>query len=340
MPLYFCISSSTCFIFPARIIASRDMLRRSKSITARNTPRNLKPQRARQIIRRFHVLQKNRSAILQILQAKCDAPATSYTSEASYQRGFDDYGERRVEEKHEFQNLDSADHLLAILGKIDAEIAKRGGLDTYQMASTVGQNQRRGGDSLKRLVQWLGALNRQAASALEIGLLLVENAISTLGCCGHVTRIDLHANHSAIVQQDFMERPVPRNQSEKFELISCSLVLNFVPAAPGRGEMLRHITRFLLEPSDTCRPGLFLVLPLPCVLNSRYFDAELLAAIMTLLGFEQVEYYEAKKVAYWLYDWRGSNHVNRNWENRKVERHAGSKRNNFFIQLQRESKKK
>ena len=50
----------------------------------------------------------------------------------------------------------------------------------------------------------------------------------------------------------------------------------------------------------------FLVLPLPCVTNSRYLDQERLIAIMRAVGFELVRerWKEGGRVGYWLFAWR------------------------------------
>lgn len=44
------------------------------------------------------------------------------------------------------------------LAEIEGEIEERGGLDTYQKASTLGQSTQRGGDSSVVLVEWLKEL--------------------------------------------------------------------------------------------------------------------------------------------------------------------------------------
>lgn len=77
-----------------------------------------------------------------------------------------------------------------------------------------------------------------------------------------------------------MFRQFPASRAEKFDMISCSLVVNFGPTAKGRGDMLRRTTQFLVEPPSTLRSSLFSVLPLVCESNSRYFSQALLREIM------------------------------------------------------------
>lgn len=145
--------------------------------------------------------------------------------------------------------------------------------------------------------------------------------------------IDLHSQHPAIRQQDFFDMPVGA-----YDVVSCSLVLNFVGDPTARGESLIGPTdpgRMLrlihdqLEPKSTSL--LFLVLPLPCVANSRYLDRSALIDIMASVGFELLRE-RAKprgKVGYWLWGWRRG----RNMEYRKKVLHEGRRRNNFAITL-------
>jgi 25S rRNA (adenine2142-N1)-methyltransferase len=122
-----------------------------------------------------------------------------------------------------------------------------------------------------------------------------------------MTRIDLNSQGSGIETQDFMERPLPTCDNERFDIISLSLVLNYVPDAVGRGEMLKRITEFLRKssaPTETLYsvlPALFFVLPLPCVDNSRYLDEELLLRIMGDLGFTTRFSKNTSKLCYYLF---------------------------------------
>lgn len=188
-----------------------------------------------------------------------------------------------------------------------------------------------------------------------------------------------------------MERPLPRKSAgnaERFDLISCSLVLNFVPGAVQRGEMLKRFSKFFKNAStggagnakrsspssggeakrakngpstdgrDTAKrehgedsleaevkedstrvPLLFVVLPLPCVTNSRYCTEELFLEIMASLGYVVRAQRAAVKVGYWLFEWCGTNgDIRLKGKTRttfpKKELVAGGKRNNFCIVLE------
>jgi 25S rRNA (adenine2142-N1)-methyltransferase len=229
---------------------------------------------------------------------------------------------------------------------IDAEITAIGGIERYQEASLQGQRHDRGGDSSWVLMEWLQSClsSQETASGrrlrmLEVGALSTQNACSKSGNFD-IERIDLNSQGEGILQQDFMERPLPRNQSELFDVISLSLVLNFVPEPKGRGEMLRRTTQFLHPPGRypvtpelaANFPSLFLVLPAPCVTNSRYLDEERLASIMSSLGYTKVASKTTQRLVYYLWR-RDSNCEGTPGPFPKREIRSGPKRNNFAVVL-------
>ncbi len=75
-------------------------------------------------------------------------------------------------------------------------------------------------------------------SMLEIGALAPANFAARQSYIDN-TPIDLNSRHPDILKQDFMERPLPQSAADQFDLISCSLVLNFVPLPEVRGRCLR-----------------------------------------------------------------------------------------------------
>ena len=266
----------------------------------------------------------------------------------------------------------------ALIKEIDAKIETNGGLQSYQHASKLGQSLERGGDSSRTLVEWIsprlvqlhnhnssnttgpgtntstGKTKEQKSNfklrVLEVGALSTKNACSTnqfLDC----TRIDLNSQESGILQQDFMERPLPRHESERFHLISLSLVLNYVPSASGRGDMLKRCLYFLTtntrsssdggsspenESEDEKKlffpPGLFLVLPAACIDNSRYLTERRLSDIMSSLGFVLARSKRSAKLIFQL--WELSKKPNDNsssCEFGKEILNPGKTRNNFAI---------
>lgn len=215
------------------------------SISGRKN-KSIKPERARKLIRRFHVL----------LKAKAAADAADNRQQGA---------------------------------ALAAEMERLGGLETYQLASISGQSTARGGDSSKVLVDWLPATFR--GSLLEVGCLHVDNACARSNRFTHHVRIDLNSQHPQIREQDFMTMP-----HERFNVISLSLVVNYVPDVPARGQMLARAHEFL-EPEGL----LFFVLPRACVDNSRYCSTDLVDAVMDSIGFAKQREHKTAKLVYWLY---------------------------------------
>jgi len=111
------------------------------------------------------------------------------------------------------------------------------------------------------------------------------------------TPIDLHSRHPQIQEQDFLKMDL-KEHKQKWNTITLSLVLNFVPVPNDRGRMLR-LAHAMLTPDGL----LFLALPLPCVANSRYVTFDHLKSLMESVGFSEVKERWKKdgKMGYWLY---------------------------------------
>jgi len=230
--------------------------------------------------------------------------------------------------------------------EISAEIASLGGLGEYQQASLQGQRSDRGGDTSKVLLDWLRQPDlptqlprQQRIRMLEVGALSSRNACSVSGLFDMV-RIDLNSQEPAIQQQDYMQRPLPADDSERFDIVSLSLVLNFVPTPAGRGEMLRRTTNFLRSsmqlPAAASRnffPAVFIVLPRPCLHNSRYFSEGKLVELMRLLGFTRTESKTTQKLAYSLWQLEQVS-LRQDHSLPKREINPGPKRNNFAVILE------
>ena len=229
---------------------------------------------------------------------------------------------------------------------IQAKIDASGGLPKYQEASIFGQSKQRGGDTSKVLVKWLTEGERdhkmlvkhgRPLRMLEVGALRPDNACSRSGLF-EMERIDLHSQHPAIKEQNFMERPTCRVDildKEGFDIVSLSLVINFVGNPVERGEMLRRVATFFRQYSDHrdgIFPSLFLVLPAPCVTNSRYLDDERLDAIMESLRYRRAKRKLSSKLVYYLWVYKAGEAVEPKVFN-KSEIRSGKSRNNFAILL-------
>jgi 25S rRNA (adenine2142-N1)-methyltransferase len=237
---------------------------------------------------------------------------------------------------------DGDDSKAAALAK---QIELQGGIESYQRASLIGQAKERGGDSSRILMEWLQSvlpsLRDQITQGNSIRMLEV-GALSTKNACSRsrlfeIERIDLNSQAEGIKQQDFMERPLPLDEKEKFDIISLSLVLNYVPDPKGRGNMLLRTLKFLRFQQysgdlQTFLPSLFLVLPAPCVTNSRYMDETKLEALMGSLGYVTVKKKLSNKLVYYLL--RMSAAIGkRALSFKKEELRSGKARNNFAIVL-------
>ena len=230
---------------------------------------------------------------------------------------------------------------LARADDLEGVINDKGGLETYQIASTLGQSNARGGDSSRILVDWLREATEGARSQnvqlrmLEVGALSTRNVCSQIDCLD-VTRIDLHSQEPGIQEVDFMDLPTPSIEGQRYQIISLSLVLNFVPHAAARGAMLERIPDFLTTKlSEVARrylPCLFLVLPLPCVANSRYLTEDRLKALMDTLGFSLIELKKTAKLYYSLWKYERGEPVGA-VKFKKEELRSGTSRNNFAITI-------
>ncbi|KIY50545.1 hypothetical protein FISHEDRAFT_39083 [Fistulina hepatica ATCC 64428] len=259
-----------------------------------------KPRSSRTVIRRFHVLTKEQARL---------------------------------------QTLPPSSETLSRLSELQAEMDQLGGLEKYQQMSVIGQGTDRGGGSEKIFIQWLreeglatchGAVIKRL-SLLEVGALKSENYKSCSSWID-VTPIDLHPRHSGILEQDFLMLHPEENEA-KWDLISLSLVINFVPVPTDRGRMLVLSHKFLVNGGY-----LFLALPLPCVMNSRYVTPEYLLNLMEVLGFVQVKTRckQGGKMAYWLFRKKlhsDSSAVTGNFDFRRKTVLRQGDRNNFAVLL-------
>ena len=262
------------------------------------------------------------------------------------------------------------DHARAVASKdvslavrLETEIAENGGLEHYQAASILGQSVQRGGDTSRHLLDFLAKASPGWKSTvtsggkklrmLDVGALSTDTAASRSGLFD-ITRIDLNSQEDGIMQQDFMQRPLPTGTSERFDIVCLSLVVNYVPDARVRGDMLKRVGHFLVDAQvrtspdhveqhdiDTARtgskgsqatamafPALWLVLPAPCVTNSRYLTSSRLIQIVTSMGYVQIQAKLSAKLAYYLFRWTGKG---KQQAFPKVEVNPGKARNNFVI---------
>ncbi|KAJ6618292.1 nucleolus protein [Mycena sp. CBHHK59/15] len=266
-------------------------------ITATTPTSSSKPKSSRTVIRQYHVLLKQKAQL----------------------------------EGLPIQDVKTSQLLDAIQGQLD----ELGGLERYQQMSAIGQGKDRGGGSEKVAIPWLKdiyktrineGIDYPKLNLLEVGALKPDNYESCRSWI-QTTPLDLHSQHPGILEQDFLLIDKAEHRG-KWDIISLSLVLNFVPDPKNRGRMLRLAWNFLV-------PGghLFFVLPLPCVMNSRYLDCERLTSIMDALGFSQVKerWKTGGKIIYLMYRRRDTPGFTDPFTKKTVVRQGD--RNNFSILL-------
>jgi 25S rRNA (adenine2142-N1)-methyltransferase len=117
-----------------------------------------------------------------------------------------------------------------------------------------------------------------------------------------------------------------------YDVVSLSLVVNFVPDAGKRGEMLQRSCALL-------KPGgiLFVVLPRACVDNSRYVTDESLRAVFAALGLDVEHQHLSLKLAFYVLRLSLAHpHRYKNPDREPFKRRLlrpGESRNNFVITL-------
>lgn len=304
----------------------KGFLKKSRSITGKSfTKPSIKPSNTRKIIRRYHLLLNKKDIIYKKLSELHKVPINDDNITKFFKNSPAQEVIPTEEELLSVSNETSQEDLFKILQKINYEVVEKGGLSKYQVASIYGQESNRGSDSSKWLFETMPELKEMKGKlkALEIGSLSTKNVISKYA---KTSRIDLNSNEPGILKQDFMERPIPTSIDEKYNLISCSLVLNFVPTAHGRGEMLKRFEKFMDK--DGITPLCFIVLPLSCITNSRYCDKNHFEKIVNSLGYDLIKYSEAKKLVYMVLKWNG-NVSKKKFPKKKL--HDGPTMNNFSI---------
>ncbi|KAF9567631.1 hypothetical protein CPC08DRAFT_703161 [Agrocybe pediades] len=200
--------------------------------------------------------------------------------------------------------------------------------------SSLGQEGERGGGSEKIFISWLRELDlhnpikrSRKLQLLEVGALRPDNYKGVSSWIDN-TPIDLRSRHPSIMEQDFLQLDRKENQ-KKWDAISLSLVLNFVPTPEDRGRMLMLAHEFLVKDGF-----LFLALPLPCVSNSRYLTFEHLKSLMESIGFVEVRerWRRNGKMGYWLYKTTTPSRSQLPFQKKSVLRQG--QRNNFSVLLQ------
>ncbi|BGP24274.1 nucleolus protein [Rhodotorula toruloides] len=239
--------------------------------------------------------------------------------------------------------------------KLLDERERLGGLKTYQDASVHGGDKSRGGESSKWLVKQIRDLKigldvnkekevkKVEPTILEDGTkvwpkierrklrLLDVGAIAGTAYAGYpwisTTSIDLNPHASHVLKYNFFDFPIPHNDEEKYDIVALSLVINFEGSLVNRGHMLVHAHNYLLP-----NGYLYIVLPLPCLTNSRYLSHDRFSSILNSTGWDVVRKHDSAKLTYWLVtrkEGEGAKGDGKVWKREEVR--SGVGRNNFVI---------
>lgn len=219
---------------------------------------------------------------------------------------------------------DKASKIAALKAKKD----KLGGINAYQQASRLGEAHHGSFNSAKWIVKQLKVLNLRLAQEegtsdklrlLDVGALdnNYQRHVKWIEC----TAIDLNPQSGNVKKADFLTL----NVKEKYDVIVMSLVINFEGDVRKRGDMLRKCEKLIND-----QGYLFIVLPLPCLKNSRYLNKGHLISMMDSLGFEVCVTHNSKKLSFFIF--KKTRKCQAKLFPKEVLRKGGN-RNNFAIVL-------
>ncbi|CAH1773577.1 unnamed protein product [Owenia fusiformis] len=216
----------------------------------------------------------------------------------------------------------------AHIKELQKDVEEAGGIAVYQVASKRGESKHGSFNSAKWVVKTLKKHKVKPASVeekhlqlLDVGALDENYQKWKSWICA--TAIDLNPQSPAILQADFLD--FKKDVSQVYDVIVLSLVLNFAGDPIIRGKMLKQARRLCKIDGHV-----LIVLPLPCVKNSRYMTHDLLKEIMVSLGFTCIDSHDSKRLAFMMFKKSAGAAVTHKVFPKK-EMKNGVKMNNFTI---------
>ena len=152
----------------------------------------------------------------------------------------------------------------------------------------------------------------------------------------HVRAIDLHSMHDRIEESDFLSLPLLfDSRSQRYDVIVCSMVLNCVPTALKRGDMLLRIVHFL-------RPGglVYITVPKTCLNLSPYFDSNRFTQLLQYIGLDVLDQKKETPKVFFFVGQKSSGSIDertKEWQKASKIRRGRKFQNNFAILLPDES---
>eukprot|EP01114_Cavostelium_apophysatum_P017237 TRINITY_DN5073_c0_g1_i2.p1 TRINITY_DN5073_c0_g1~~TRINITY_DN5073_c0_g1_i2.p1 ORF type:complete len:382 (+),score=74.99 TRINITY_DN5073_c0_g1_i2:96-1148(+) len=198
------------------------------------------------------------------------------------------------------------------LKQIEIELEKLGGLPMYQQMSLRGEKINKNYNTSKWIFSHLtdyrknslDSLTELSDDTMKLWKSKAKWKLLDVGALGFhyksnwisATAIDLNAQPgSGVIEQDFFEIE-NSDIAGPYDVICLSLVINFIGDIKKRGEMLMGACRML-----PLGGLLFVVLPLPCVQNSRYFSHERFIEISQKLGLKMLHNHDSNKLAHYMF---------------------------------------
>ena len=217
------------------------------------------------------------------------------------------------------------------IASLEAKKEKLGGINAYQKASRLGEARHGSFNSAKWVLKQMKAFNVRELKAnetkteeeklrlLDVGALdnNYKKHLKWMQC----TPIDLNPQSNEVIEADFLKL----DGKAKYDVVVMSLVINFEGDTRKRGDMLRKCQELIVD-----QGYLFIVLPLPCLSNSRYLNEELFISMMGSLGFDVCARHSSKKLSFSMF--RKTHPVQVKSFPKKVLRKGGN-HNNFAIVL-------
>ena len=192
--------------------------------------------------------------------------------------------------------------------RLEAKLTSLGGIDAYQKASLSGERQFSFNSAhwvldelCERRVQIKEQLlekgTKPVCTLLDVGAIKnkydpkIEPRVRQLTSIFplQTTSIDLNPQDKTVIKANFLD--FARGQSPgSFNVVVLSLCINFEGNPAKRGEMLRQAAHLLPE-GGLC----FVLLPAPCIENSRYMNLNLFLKTMRVVGLELAEHPVSKQ---------------------------------------------
>jgi 25S rRNA (adenine2142-N1)-methyltransferase len=183
------------------------------------------------------------------------------------------------------------------ISRVQAEIDAMGGHAAYQQASVLNTDKFKTSKYVFSTLTRLGARPKAGEpplKTLEIGAINLQ----LFSCFWlQVRAIDLVSQHPGKIEAlDFMDLPLASNEQDRFQVMVCFMVLNFVPDAVKRGAFLERMVQQL-----RIEGYLFLALPLRCLDQSDLMTREWFIALVESLGVDLKDARYTPKVAFFTF---------------------------------------